>query len=264
MKAQTIATADYLDILFQNRNKQYGSYAIRKYHDRDMVRSLLLMLLVVIAFVLSGFIPEKNASSPAVKEVQMKEHELTEIEMVVPPTPPEVPEPEPAAAKPTVENPMLVIEPDVEVTEAPVTIDSFDGRESGPTTNTGTPGVDIPVGNGSTGTGTTPATNTESSEPRDYTEQMPEFDGDIYRYLSKAVRYPRQAVQAGIEGRVIVHFVVNRDGSIVDVELVRGIGGGCDEEALRVVRGMPAWKPGMHNGKAVRVNYNLPISFRLQ
>ena len=95
-------------------------------------------------------------------------------------------------------------------------------------------------------------------------EVMPEFIGDIYGYLNKSVRYPRQAINAGVQGRVIIQFVVNEDGHISRAAVMHGIGGGCDEEALRVVNAMPAWKPGKQNGQPVKVNYRLPISFKLE
>lgn len=98
-------------------------------------------------------------------------------------------------------------------------------------------------------------------------EKMPEFPGGtekLFRYLGKNIEYPPMAKDAGIKGKVYVTFVVDRDGSITDVKVLRGIGGGCDEEALRVVKGMPKWTPGKQRGKSVRVQYNLPINFILK
>jgi TonB family protein len=94
-------------------------------------------------------------------------------------------------------------------------------------------------------------------------EQMPEFPGDINKYLSTNLRYPAEAAQKDIQGRVVVRFIVQEDGSIDQATVVRGIGGGCDEEALRVVKAMPRWKPGKQNGKPVKVYFTLPISFKL-
>ena len=96
-----------------------------------------------------------------------------------------------------------------------------------------------------------------------YVERMPEFIGDVREYLSKNIRYPQKAKDDGIEGRVVVQFVVRADGSITDAKVIRGIGGGCDEEALRVIRAMPKWTPGMQNGKRVAVLFNLPVMFKL-
>lgn len=97
-----------------------------------------------------------------------------------------------------------------------------------------------------------------------FVDQMPEFIGDVRAYLSNNILYPANARREGIEGRVVVRFVVRADGSITNAQLQRGIGGGCDEEALRVVRAMPKWKPGKQNGKPVDVWFNLPILFKLQ
>jgi protein TonB len=98
-------------------------------------------------------------------------------------------------------------------------------------------------------------------------ESMPEFpggDADLYKYLAENIKYPQMAKESGIQGRVFVTFVVERDGSVTDVKVLRGIGGGCDEEAIRVVKNMPRWTPGKQRGKAVRVQYNLPVKFTLQ
>lgn len=98
-------------------------------------------------------------------------------------------------------------------------------------------------------------------------EAEPEFPGGmeaLMKYLSENIKYPEQAKKENIQGKVYMRFVVERDGSIVDAEILRGIGGGCDEEALRVVNAMPKWKPGKQKGTPVRVQYNLPIVFKLQ
>ena len=98
-------------------------------------------------------------------------------------------------------------------------------------------------------------------------EEMPSFPGGeakMYGYIGKNIVYPRMAKESGISGRVFVGFVVEKDGSVTDVKILRGIGGGCDEEAIRVIKTMPKWKPGKQRGKAVRVAYRMPIKFTLQ
>ena len=98
-------------------------------------------------------------------------------------------------------------------------------------------------------------------------ETMPTFPGGdqaLFKFLSDNIRYPVITQENGIQGRVICQFVVNRDGSIVDVEVVRSIDASLDREAIRVIKSMPNWKPGMQRGKAVRVKYTLPVNFRLQ
>ncbi len=98
-------------------------------------------------------------------------------------------------------------------------------------------------------------------------ESMPEFPGGMAKlmsYLGNNIKYPPLAKESGIQGRVFINFVVETDGRISKVKVLRGIGGGCDEEAVRVVEAMPKWKPGMQRGKPVRVSYNLPVKFTLQ
>jgi periplasmic protein TonB len=98
-------------------------------------------------------------------------------------------------------------------------------------------------------------------------ESMPEYPGGeaaLYTFLAENIKYPQMAKESGIQGRVFVTFVVERDGSVTDVRVLRGIGGGCDEEAIRVVKSMPRWTPGKQRGKSVRVQYNLPVKFTLQ
>ena len=99
-------------------------------------------------------------------------------------------------------------------------------------------------------------------------ETMPEFPGGqqaLFKYLSENVKYPVIAQENGIQGRVICQFVVNKDGSIVEVEVVRSGGdASLDKEAVRVIKSMPKWKPGKQRGKAVRVKYTVPVNFRLQ
>ena len=98
-------------------------------------------------------------------------------------------------------------------------------------------------------------------------EVMPEYPGGeqaMMNYVATNVKYPQAAIDKNISGRVMVGFVVEKDGSITDVQVVKGIGGGCNEEAVRVVKAMPKWKPGKEKGKAVRVHYLLPITFKLK
>ena len=98
-------------------------------------------------------------------------------------------------------------------------------------------------------------------------ESMPEFPGgmgELMKYLAKNIKYPPLAKESGIQGRVFINFVVEPTGAISNVKVLRGIGGGCDEEAVRVVASMPKWKPGKQRGKSVRVSYNLPVKFTLQ
>lgn len=98
-------------------------------------------------------------------------------------------------------------------------------------------------------------------------EEMPSFPGGIpalFAFVSQELRYPEEARKKRVEGKVLMMFVVERDGSISDIKVIRGIGSGCDQEAVRVVQQMPPWKPGQHGGKPMRVQYSLPVTFKLQ
>ena len=97
-------------------------------------------------------------------------------------------------------------------------------------------------------------------------EDMPCFRGGdvkLMEYLKKNLNYPQEAIDAGVEGKVFVEFCIEKDGTVCDAKVLRGIGYGCDEEALRVVGLMPKWKPGKQRGRAIRVRYTLPINFKL-
>lgn len=98
-------------------------------------------------------------------------------------------------------------------------------------------------------------------------EVMPEFPGGqsaLYNFISSNMHYPIVAIENGIQGKVLVQFVVNQDGSIVDTEILRGVDPSLDKEALRIVSLMPKWKPGLKKGKPVRVRFTVPLIFRLQ
>ena len=98
-------------------------------------------------------------------------------------------------------------------------------------------------------------------------EDMPEFPGGeqaMMDFVAKNVQYPKEAMEKGISGRVLVGFIVEKDGSISETEVVKGIGGGCDEEAVRVVKAMPKWIPGKQDDKPVRVSYTMPFFFKMQ
>lgn len=113
----------------------------------------------------------------------------------------------------------------------------------------------------------TDSLNAAGNETLDMAETMPEFKGGmnaLLQYLSANIKYPKTAEKAGKHGRVVVQFVVNKDGSITDAKVVRAVDPELDEEALRVVNAMPKWKPGMQDGKPVRVKYTVPIMFRLK
>jgi len=94
-------------------------------------------------------------------------------------------------------------------------------------------------------------------------EKQPEGQEAFYKYISKNLKYPQAAVRGNIEGKVFVQFVINTDGSLTDIVVIKGIGFGCDEEAVRIIKNAPKWTPGKQRGKPVRVRMSMPIAFKL-
>lgn len=269
MERTALLKADYLDILFDRRNKLYGGYELRKNYPERVKKALLFV--VVLCSVACGY--QLFANSRAVKTttttVLPPPTTLASIDNAPVPPPVELPKvQEPPAAAATAANPVMKIVPDdAPIDIKPKTTDDLNGKTIGAVDNPGDPGGTQPDLGGEHGHGdqvqTQPVEQVVTQAPMAWVEQMPEFAGDITAYLQNNLHYPEAAREAEIGGRVIIKFVVNEDGAISGAEVVRGIGGGCDEEALRVVNKMPHWKPGKNNGRPVKVYFTLPISFLL-
>ncbi len=183
-----------------------------------------------------------------------------------------IPPTDPAPAVSTVRNLPPVVMPEADVVEEtlPPTTDQLREATSGTETAEGTGDIAIiapPEASQPTVREKALEVAPKTEEPFVTVEQQPVFPGGmdgLRNFLGKNLNYPRQAAAAGVSGRVYVSFVVNTDGSLTDVQVLKGIGFGCDEEARRVVSSMPRWQPGRQSGRAVRVKFNLPISFSLE
>jgi protein TonB len=167
--------------------------------------------------------------------------------------------PPPPADAPQVAEILDIVENDEEIVEEKIeTSESTTEAISGPVAQ-----VSGPVATG-------PVVVEEASDEGEIfqvVEQMPEFPGGmqaLMAYLSKNIKYPSVAQDNGIQGRVLVSFVVNKDGSIVDPEVIKSVDAALDKEAMRVIKAMPKWNPGKQRGKPVRVKYTVPVLFRLQ
>lgn len=197
------------------------------------------LAVVLIAFEWKTF--ERSASSLGELDVDLEEEEMIPITQQQPPPPPPPPPPQTT---------MLEIVDDDEELEEELEIMETEIDED----------TEIEI---------VEVQEEVVEEPEIFTivEDMPSFPGGeeaLFKYLGKSIKYPAMARDAGIQGIVYVTFVVKEDGTISDVRVLRGIGGGCDDEAIRVVENMPDWKPGKQRGKPVRVQYNLPIRFTLR
>lgn len=269
MEANKIQSSSYLDILFEGRNKSYGSYELRTNYPKRVKRAMAFLLLVgllIAGYYAYASIKPKASDKPKpiMKQVTLAEPPPIDETKPPPPPPPEAP---PPPVKPTVKFTPPVIKEDEEVKEDEVIADKKELEEAvaGVKTQEGDPnGIDVPIDNLGTGTQIVEGPAYDPSKIETIVDQQPEFPGDVRSYLADKLNYPDQAREAGIEGRVVVRFVVDEEGAISQASVQRGIGGGCDEEALRVVRGMPKWKPAKLNGRAVKSYFSLPIKFTLE
>ncbi len=214
--------------------------------DKRLTYVLLGLVFVLSVCYVALEWTEKEVTKYDVVDMDFQFEEEIEIQQTTQETPP--PPPPPAVQEVEVLN---VVEDDVETQE--IEINTEDDKD-----------VEVVI--------QAPVEVVEEEEEEEVVfvvvEDMPEFPGGqqaLFKYLSENVKYPVIAQENGIQGRVICQFVVNKDGNIVDVEVVRSGGDpSLDKEALRVVKSMPKWKPGKQRGKAVRVKYTVPVNFRLQ
>jgi len=219
--------------------------------ERGKTLSVLMGFVVGLAVMFVGF-EWSTRDVMVVKESDQVQDIIAEEEVEI--TRPEnTPPPPPPPPAPVVTEVLNVVEDDVELEQQDI-LTSEDTQEAA-----------------QTAVYTPPAVEEEEEEAAQQiftvVEEMPEFPGgmnELLKYLAKSIKYPVIAQENGIQGRVICAFVVNRDGSIVDAEVLRGVDPSLDKEALRVINAMPKWKPGKQRGKPVRVKYTVPVTFRLQ
>lgn len=259
MKNQESNAPQMDEIVFEKRNKMYGAFILRKMYNNQVNKALLM----AIAIMLAGLAYPLASSYNAVTKTR---HITTDviIDILNLPKPDDVVLPPPPAANPDQIKhvpfiaPVVTIEevkgedglPDMEklnqtAVNEPINIEREKAIEKQ---------VDV-------------IEDPEKVAPVTFVEEMPTFTGgetERLRFLQDNIQYPQRAAETGIQGSVYVRFVVDSKGNITDAEVLRGIGGGCDEEALRVINAMPQWHPGKQNGRAVRVFFNMSIMFKLQ
>lgn len=268
MDINKILNADYLDILFEGRNKSYGGYELRKkYRNRVTIAGLIAILAVGGVFGSTLIKPKEKIveAPPVINDVKLAEP--PPVDPKKPPPPPPVAPPPPV--KPTVKftPPIIKKNEEVKEDEKPEPPKMEKNEVAGPKSQAGSGDPDAidPGLNTNPGTGKGPV---DAGPPPDKiftsVEQMPEPPFDVASYLAKNIRYPSAARENEIQGRVVLQFVVDQGGNVTNIEIKKDIGGGCGQEAVRVVKSMPKWKPGKQNGQPVKVYYTLPVSFKLQ
>ena len=209
---------------------------------------VVILAVCLCAFSIKSY--DKDDSSegnqgPAEEVEQMDEILNTDVEETPPPPPP------PPAEEPELNMDQIEVVEDTKEIKTEIEIKDFDEVQ-----NTQIAEVKIEE-------------EVDEEEVKIFTvvENDPEFPGGmdaLYKYLAENIKYPQLARDNGITGKVYVTFVVERDGSIANPRILRDIGGGCGAEAIRVVKSMPKWTPGKQRGKAVRVQFNLPVNFNLK
>jgi len=266
------SVADFNDLVFLTKNKEFGAYVLRKNYDKYLTIAFIVTAgFFVLAISSPVIIDCLNPKPPVVSTIPFhipitlggevpsiegnEKQQVQKIEGV-------------KQLKSTIAFRLPVIKPDVDVDEdyVPSQID-LRYAEPGTITANGDPNaadpslVEIEI----------PQVVPEGKEAKvvifNYVEEMPAFPGGTDAFLSfcaQKIQYPEIAKRAGVEGRIFMSFIVSPSGAISDVQVVKGIGAGCDEEAVRVVGGMPKWNPGKQNGRPVNVKMSVPIIFRLQ
>ncbi len=245
------------EMVFRNRNKDYGAYDLRRKYRKYTTIALILGILLIgaaVAYPVIAAIINKNRI--IIEKTAVETEMLNAPKEELPPPPPPPPPP------PDVVQQQRFVAPVVTTDSVETTMATQDDLST-------KPNLEVPA-----------EEEIKVEEPKEkvieqvevapvftIVEEMPAFNGgetELYKYLHDNTKYPEEAKELGIQGRVFVTFVVETDGSITDIKVVRGIGGGCDEEAVRVVKSMPRWTPGKQRGVPVRVQFNLPIKFTLQ
>ncbi len=260
---------EWLDVVFAKKNKGYGAYELRQANASNTTKSLffassifvLIFLTPKIYALISGIMPEP----PQEKMVEV-------IMQPPPPINPDIKTPPPIEPPPPKQDqikfPPPVVKPDELVRdEEPPRAEDLKKADPGQKTIEGDPTADI-VQIAPPGEGPKQAVVVEDNTLYNYVsmENPPMYPGGMdkfYKYLGDNIKYPPMASDNNIQGTVYVSFTVEKDGSLTDFSVLRKLGYGTDEEALRVLKMSRRWNPGMQNGKPVRVKYNIPVKFSM-
>lgn len=261
---QQVTSSARNEVVFDERNKEYGAYQIRNNYDRNLIFIILgLAASIGLAYGIHLFI-----KSLPVEEVEAPPIDTSMFTIEAPPLDEEIPPPPPAEEVP------LQLEKTVEFLPPVVTDDAVDDpppiQDAMTDTKASTVNNDIESESFVPITTPTPkAVEKVEEEILTFVAEEASFPGgtaEMMKFLNKNIKYPEIAIQANIQGRVTLRFVVGKDGSIENVSVVKGVPGcpECDKEAIRVVRSMPKWKPAKNDGKVVKSYFNLPVTFKLQ
>ncbi|MBS1521716.1 MAG: TonB family protein [Bacteroidetes bacterium] len=256
---------EWLELVFDDKNKDYGAYDLRRHYAGTMAKSMAIAFLSM-AVLYTGYTvlkPKAPAVEPTIiRDYTIKPPPMIKDEHVIPPTPATS---RPPAQQATIQYTAMRPVDDREATNPPTLIE-LDSKPIGSATKSGTDeGVNIDIPDQGNGTVATVITEEKPKEMYEI-QVLPEPYGGAEawaKFLQKNIHYPPQAAENNVHGKVFLSFIVETDGHLSNIKVERGVGSGLDEEALRVLRIAPAWKPGIQNGHKVRVMYNIPINFVL-
>lgn len=264
-----------LDMIFENRNKQYGAYALRNEYDVRIRRALFLTFTLLSMVALGKYYSDRmnsNGLHTTNKDViiDLADLDIPKDELKIEKPKPEIPQQQPPQAQAV----SAMRDVEMRVVDNANTVDSFlpnadrHDLEAGLANNANGNAIGVTDGRGTEATFTA-AIPEKIIEPSFVTisEIMPEFPGGqdaLMRYLGEHTNYPYSERDLGIEGKAYVRFIVNTDGTLSDISVIKKDSPGFGKEGARVVASMPKFKPGMQQGKAVRVQMVLPFQFKLK
>jgi protein TonB len=258
---------EWCDILFEDRNREYGAFTLRKQSGRRHIMAILVTICLFTLAVAAPTIIKKVMPKTKVANVEVTELSKIDLNKVKhTEEAKKIVVQEIQQVKAAIKFVAPVIKPDDEVTEQD-TIRTMDqlNQSKGMISTINQEGVtDDP---NAVPPNVEQILEDTAKTVYTYVEQMPEFPGgtdELMKYLQKNIKYPEIAQENGISGRVYVQFVVSSGGSISSVTVVRGVDPSLDKEAVRVIRNMPSWKPGKQNGTPVKVQMSVPVNFRLE
>ena len=269
-----IAKASLNDIVFEGRNKAYGAYVLRRLYQRHVTRALIIatsVFLLLIAFpLISQFLKDRLPKEPKKnlqENVLMDAPPLDDTKPPPPPPPPQAPPPPPPKLT-TIKFTPPVVKKDEEVKKEEVP-DQEELKDKTVATVTVKGNMDAPDLTELAGTGDKVVEEVVENKVYTYVEQMPELPNGggqpaIVAAILKATRYPAMALRNQVEGRIFASFTVNPQGDVVDVKVIKGLGSGLDEEAIRAIKTLPKFRPGKQNGRAVSVSFTVPITYKIQ
>lgn len=264
MEKALILSSDYLDILYDGRNKHYGSYELRRNYPKRMRNAVLFLLTLTAAFTAYSSIGRRTiytTPKTIVTTISRIRPPLPIVHKIPPPLPHITTAPA-VHASVSFKVPKVVKDNDVHPDDKLIETRKLENATVGLKTTSGdSAGVFDDVQKPITGA----FELRKDTKPFKFVEQMPAAPYDVNRYLSEHILYPASAIENSIEGKIFIQFVVMEDGSIADVTVAgnRHYGAGLEEEAVRVVRSMPKWNPGKEQGNAVKVYFTLPVIFKL-